>query len=150
MILKNLHDNPKDRVINCMGIPDLFPSLCVLGSYLPGTTTLTNIEHLQYKESKRVEIMINLLQEFGVYIEKMDNKVKIRGNPKIVLHKNHSLQTIKDHRILMALMIFSMGLDYNGHRVVVDNVESISDSYPGFLRDLLQLGAKFETDEIYE
>ncbi len=147
--VKNLNDAPKDLIINCMGIPDLFPSLCVLGSYLSGTITLTNISHIRFKESNRVDKMVKHLRNFGIQIEDADNSVKIHGNPKIVLQKSHVISDIKDHRVLMALIVFAVGIEYNNHQVTIENVEYIADSYPRFVRDLLyQIGAKFDLEEV--
>jgi 3-phosphoshikimate 1-carboxyvinyltransferase len=146
---KNLFDSPKKLIINCMGIPDLFPSLCILGSFLPGTTTLTHIDHVRYKESNRVELMVTLLREFGIQIEESNSSITIYGNPNIELQKSHTLSDVQDHRILMAFMIFALGLTYNDFQLIIENVERIADSYPQFLRDLsYHIGAKFVTEKI--
>lgn len=143
---KKLFDTPKELAINCKNFPDLFPSLCILGAYLPGTTTLTQIGHIRFKESNRVEVMTKLLAELGVQIKESDNSVRIHGNPKIPLHKSHTISDILDHRVLMSLIIFAIGLEYNGHQLTIRNVEYIADSYPQFLQDLqIQNGVKFET-----
>ncbi len=146
---KHLYDELKELTINCMSIPDLFPSLCILGSYLPGITTLTNIEHIRYKESDRVELMVTQLRNFGVQIEEMRNSVIIHGNPKIALYKSHIISGIRDHRILMAFMIFAIGIEYCGHQITIENIEYIADSYPRFVKDLYyQIGAKFNLEEV--
>jgi 3-phosphoshikimate 1-carboxyvinyltransferase len=147
--LREKHKVPKNLIINCERIPDLFPSYCVLGSYLMGTTTLTNIKHIRFKESNRVENMVRELRNFGLEIEEDIDSVKIRGNPNIILHTSHTISDIKDHRVLMALIIFAVGIEYEGHRIIIENIENIGDSYPRFVWDLnYQIGAKFDVEEV--
>jgi 3-phosphoshikimate 1-carboxyvinyltransferase len=114
-----------------------------------GTTTLTNIKHIRFKESNRVENMVRELRNFGLEIEEDIDSVKIRGNPNIILHTSHTISDIKDHRVLMALIIFAVGIEYEGHRIIIENIENIGDSYPRFVWDLnYQIGAKFDVEEV--
>ncbi len=138
----------RDLSINCIANPDLFPILCVMGSYLPQTTTLTNINHIRFKESNRVSEMVRLLQDFGVNIEEKENSVVINGKSQIELLSSHIFSDIKDHRVLMALLIFTLGLEFNGFTITIENVEYIEDSYPKFLQVLNYQNAKFDLEVI--
>ena len=134
--------------INCSDHPDLFPALCVLGSYTAGTTTLTHINHIRFKESNRIDVMIKELRKFGVRIEEDNDSVIIKGTSPIVLNSFHKISNIKDHRVLMALSVFTLGLDYNGYTVTIENVDRIDDSYPDFFRNLHCINAHFDLEEI--
>ncbi|MHA1110462.1 MAG: 3-phosphoshikimate 1-carboxyvinyltransferase [Promethearchaeota archaeon] len=141
-------DKPRDLSIDCIGNPDLFPILCVMGCYLPGTTALTHINHIRFKESDRVAEMVRILQGFGVQIEERENSVVIQGKSQIELNSSHIFSDIHDHRVLMALIVFALGVEYNGNKITVENVEYIADSYPKFLQVLHYQNAKYDLEEI--
>jgi len=150
-LLSNLttQSHTLDRLlIDCANHPDLFPVLCVLGAYTKTTTFLTNIDHIRFKESNRVDFMVDLLSQFGVQIEMIENSVHILGNSAIHLYANHNIIGVFDHRVLMALCVFALGLSYNGYHLTIENVNRIADSYPFFFDDLRNLGGKFTLEGI--
>lgn len=115
-------------------IPDLVPTIAVLGAFADGTTTISNAEHLRYKETDRLHAMTSELRKMGVKIEeKMDGMV-IEGTS---LH-GAKLHGYHDHRIVMALTI--AGLVAEGE-TIIDNAECVEVSYPDFFDDLFCMGA---------
>lgn len=129
--------------IDCRNNPDLFPMLCVLSAYRNQITILYGINHVRYKETNRVIQMVRLLQEFGIQINHSKDQMKINGKSEIQLQSNHFITTVHDHRILMALCVFCLGVTYNGCTISLEHVERIKDSYPNFLIDLKLLGGNF-------
>jgi len=91
--------------IDCKGIPDLFPILCVIGAFATSKTTLYNISTLKYKESDRIKVMMRELEKMGVKLE-YDEKVLVihHCDELIGTFINHE----DDHRIAMAFTIAAL------------------------------------------
>jgi len=124
--------------IDVKDIPDLFPILAVIGAHSTGITTLYNAINLRYKESDRIETITQQLSKMGVDIEEERDKLIIHHCRKFKgINVNHH----NDHRIAMAFIIAALFADSSSE---IANVEIINDSYPGFIKDLLTLGADLE------
>jgi 3-phosphoshikimate 1-carboxyvinyltransferase len=146
--------NPKKILkgisINCRNYPDLFPISCVLGVYAEGKSKITKFEHVRYKESDRVEIMLRELKklEINIRITRSGKTIYIVGPNKPKLRKDYVITGVEDHRILMALVILALGIEYNGYSLTIEHVDKIADSYPGFFNDLHHLGAQFKLENM--
>lgn len=116
--------------------PDLFPILAVLGSVAEGRTLLKGGENLRAKESDRIATTTTFLEQMGANIVATGDGCEIEGVDR--LH-GATVQTYGDHRILMAAAI--AGLVSTTETRIEDN-ESFKVSYPGFLRDMHQLGCR--------
>jgi len=126
--------------INCNGIPDLFPILCVIGAFATSKTTLYNISTLKYKESDRIKVMMRELKRMGVKIEYDEKILVIHHCDKLIgTFINHE----DDHRIAMAFTIAALHATSKSR---IKNAEIFQDSYPDFIQDLIKLGAKLELD----
>jgi len=113
--------------------PDLFPLVSALCAAADGTSVLSDIRRLQYKESDRVMAMVEGLGKMGVKATRGEDSVTIVGtNPRGGL-----IDPKRDHRIAMAFSI--VGLVAEGKTVIQDS-ECVSKSYPGFWDDLEALG----------
>ena len=114
---------------------DLGPILFTFSCLFKGARFI-NIRPLRFKESNRVEDLINELQKLDVKIKVFDNEVIIEKtkkrveNPLIVSSHN-------DHRIAMSLtVILSI---YGG---IIKNSECVKKSFPTFYQDVVKLGMK--------
>lgn len=116
--------------------PDLFPVLCVLGSVADGSTTVTGGENLREKESDRIASTTSFLKSMGADIVPTKDGCVITGTKK--LH-GASVKTQGDHRILMAAAVAALGASSETR---IDDDSSFSVSYPGFIRDMHQLGCR--------
>ncbi len=128
----------KGAEIDVRHTPDLFPVLAVLGSVASGRTVLKGGENLRAKESDRIATTTAFLRDMGARIVPRDDGCEVVGGVK--LHGTN-VQTEGDHRILMAAAI--AGLVSSSDTRIDDN-ESFNVSYPGFLRDMHQLGCRME------
>jgi len=128
----------KGTEIDVRHTPDLFPVLAVLGSVASGRTVLKGGENLRAKESDRIATTTTFLRDMGARIVPRDDGCEIVGGNK--LHGT-TVQTEGDHRILMAAAI--AGLVSSSETRIEDN-DSFNVSYPGFLRDMHQLGCRLE------
>jgi 3-phosphoshikimate 1-carboxyvinyltransferase len=118
--------------------PDLFPVLAVLGSVASGRTVLKGGENLRAKESDRIATTTTFLRDMGARIVPRDDGCEVVGGDK--LHGT-TVQTEGDHRILMAAAIAGL---VSSSETRIDDNDSFNVSYPGFLRDMLQLGCRME------
>lgn len=124
--LRNIDFN----VSNC---PDLFPVITALCSAAEGTSKLTGIQRLRYKESDRVMEMVKGLRRMGIHVTRESDEVKIFGGTP----KGCIIDPMKDHRIAMAFSV--LGLVSEGKTTILD-AECISKSYPGFWDEIETLG----------
>jgi 3-phosphoshikimate 1-carboxyvinyltransferase len=127
--------------IDAGDVPDLVPILAVLGAYAKGTTEISNVAHLRYKETDRLTAMITELRKMQVDIKKVDDSLRIQGGTP----KGASLSGYGDHRIVMALAVAALGAD---GETQIDTAESVKVSYPDFFDDIFALGANLEPTSI--
>jgi len=137
----NLNKNVlKGIEIDCNGIPDLFPILCVIGAFATSKTTLYNISTLKYKESDRIKVMVRELKKMGVKVECTEEILVIYHCDKLIgTFINHE----DDHRIAMAFTIAAL---HASSKSRIKNAEIFYDSYADFIQDMIKLGAKLEIE----
>jgi 3-phosphoshikimate 1-carboxyvinyltransferase len=127
--------------INAGDVPDLVPILAVLGAYAQGTTDISNVAHLRYKETDRLVAIITELRKMQVDIKKVDDTLRIHGGKP----QGASLNGYGDHRIVMALAVAALGAE---GETQIDTAESVKVSYPDFFDDIFALGANLEQTSI--
>jgi 3-phosphoshikimate 1-carboxyvinyltransferase len=130
--------NLEGTEIDVRHTPDLFPVLAVLGAVASGKTVLKGGENLRAKESDRIATTTTFLHNMGARIVPTSDGCEVIGGEK--LHGT-TVQTQGDHRILMAAAI--AGLAASSETRIEDN-DSYNVSYPGFIRDMHQLGCRLE------
>jgi 3-phosphoshikimate 1-carboxyvinyltransferase len=118
--------------------PDLFPVLAVVGAVAEGKTVLSGGVNLKAKESDRIATTTKFLQDMGARIRPKEDGCEIIGVPKLT---GATVNTQGDHRILMAATVAGL---VSGTGTVIKDDESFKVSYPGFIRDLHQLGCRVE------
>ena len=128
----------KGTTIDVRDTPDLFPVLAVLGAAADGRTVLTGGENLREKESDRIATTAAFLQAMGARIVPRPDGCEILGGER--LH-GATVETQGDHRILMAAAIAGL---ISSTETRVQDEDSYAVSYPGFLRDMHQLGCRLE------
>ena len=128
----------KGIVVDVRDTPDLFPVLAVMGAVSEGKTVLKGGENLRAKESDRIASTARFLQDMGASILPKDDGCEIRGVPKL---NGARIDTQGDHRILMAATVAAL---VSTTETVIEDDESYRISYPGFVRDLHQLGCRVE------
>jgi 3-phosphoshikimate 1-carboxyvinyltransferase len=115
--------------------PDLLPVLSILALKANSPVKITGIAHARLKETDRVANIASQIKKFGATVVEDEDQLLIIS-PRVI--KNSSIQTFHDHRLFMAFVIASMLTE----KSEVEGAESIDVSYPNFLLDLRQLGAK--------
>ena len=119
--------------------PDLLPTLAVLGAVADGTMTLTDCEHVRYKETDRVSAMAEALGRMGATVEESESTLRVHGGESHL--QGATVDGRADHRIVMALSV--AGLVAEG-TTTVTGADHVEVSFPGFFDVLAGLGADIE------
>ena len=70
--------------ISMGNMPDAVQTLCVIASCISGRTKITDIAHLRYKESNRIEDTVNELKKVGCNIKAGKDFIEIEGNSSVL------------------------------------------------------------------
>ncbi len=116
--------------------PDLLPVLSVLSLKCDGPVEVRGVSHARFKESDRIKAAVEGLRRLGAVVEEREDGLKA-VKPKEV--KAAVLDAHDDHRMFMAFCLASLLAPGS---VRVAGAESLDVSYPSFLEDLAELGAK--------
>jgi len=120
---------------DCTDCPDLFPPLVVLASQCRGTSLITGVERLRYKECDRASALVEEFSRIGTDIRLDRNSLEVRhsniGSGRVSSHN--------DHRIAMALAIAATNASGD---IEIDGSDCVAKSYPDFFRDLAHIGGK--------
>ena len=119
-------------------VPDLFPIVAVLLSTAEGDSRLYGAPQLRYKESNRIETVVNMINAIGGSAEATDDGCIIHGKPRLeggrIVHKG-------DHRIMMSAAVASLVCDGS---VDMDDAECCAVSFPGFPEKMSAIGLESE------
>ena len=110
--------------------PDLFPVMAVLCAFAEGSSHLYGAHQLVHKESNRIEKTFELLKRCGFAVEKLEDGLKIHGNPAAkYLHRDLiQFNPDHDHRMAFAARL----LQLKGFPVQITDPDVINKSYPQF------------------
>jgi 3-phosphoshikimate 1-carboxyvinyltransferase len=114
-------------------IPDLVPTLAVLGAASKGVMVIENAGHVRFKETDRLHAVTVELRKMGADIKEEKDRLIIKGG----MLKGAKVHGWGDHRIVMALSVAGLVAG----ETTIDTVESVSISYPDFFDDLQKIGA---------
>src|SRR6478609_5846059 len=123
----------KGTVIQGKEIPQLIdelPILAVAGALASGTTIIRHAEELRVKETDRIAAIAHNLRAMGAEVVEMKDGLEIHGRGEL---RGARVASFGDHRIAMAFAIAGMFAD---GETVVQDVECVRESYPGFEKTL--------------
>lgn len=126
----------KGTEIDASDIPDLVPIIAVLAAFAKGKTVIKGAERLRYKESDRIESVVQNLKLLGAQVQETTDGMIINGGKKL---NSAKLKGFNDHRIVMAFSVAGLYID---GAIEIDDAESINKSYPSFFEDYNRLGGK--------
>ena len=104
---------------------DEVPILSLVCSYASGTSIISGLDELRYKESDRLEGILNILTSMGVDIKISGSDIAINGKNK--LYNTTKLNNYDDHRLAMMISIAQL--------IARDRIEfpdCINISFPDF------------------
>ena len=120
---------------NLSNIPDLLPVISILALKANSTVTISGVAHARVKETDRVANIAQELVKLGARIKEFPDGLAITA-PNVL--KNTLLNAYNDHRLFMAFTIAAMLTE----KSIVAGAESVDVSYPNFISDMKDLGAK--------
>ncbi|MCA9537032.1 MAG: 3-phosphoshikimate 1-carboxyvinyltransferase [Myxococcales bacterium] len=121
---------------------DEVPALAVLAATVKGKTEIRDAEELRVKESDRIAVMAKALRDFGCPCEELPDGMIIEGGGPL---RAARVESQGDHRIAMSAAL--LGLVAEGE-TIVDDVECVETSFPGFPELLRSLGANIEVEVV--
>lgn len=127
--------------INLDSCIDALPLLAVLGCFAKGTTTLYNGAIARKKESDRIATVAAELKKMGAHIEEKPDGLIIQESSL----KGAHLFSHQDHRIGLSLAVAALAAKGSS---VLSGTEAIGKTYPTFVKDFQQIGARIELDSI--
>ncbi len=120
-------------------VPDLVPTLAVLGTQAEGQTRILNVPQARVKETDRLHSMTEGLRKMGADIDELADGLIVRSS---TLHGS-KVHGFEDHRTIMALTL--AGLLAEGE-TVIDTAEGLNKTYPLFGDHLVSLHASLYFD----
>jgi 3-phosphoshikimate 1-carboxyvinyltransferase len=118
---------------------DEFPVLFVAAAAAKGKTEFSGIGELRVKESDRIAAMAEGMRILGIEVDESDDGAVVHGGR----FGEGTVQSHGDHRVAMSLAL--AGTVASG-AVVVEDVESVDTSFPGFCECMNRLGANISLE----
>ncbi|WP_042145661.1 3-phosphoshikimate 1-carboxyvinyltransferase [Paucisalibacillus sp. EB02] len=109
---------------------DEIPIIALLATQAEGKTIIRNAEELKVKETDRIQAVVEVLTTLGAQIQATKDGMVIEGKTQLI---GGTVMSYHDHRIAMMAVIASLITEGN---VIIDELSSISISYPNFMDDL--------------
>lgn len=128
-------DTLKAFNFNALHCPDLFPTLTALAANCEGTSCISGVGRLAYKESNRALALQQEFAKMGINITFDKDDMLVVGGKIKTAHTN----THNDHRIAMAISVAALKTNT---QVSINNAECVNKTYPKFFDDMVKLGAK--------
>jgi 3-phosphoshikimate 1-carboxyvinyltransferase len=108
--------------------PDLFPALAAVAACAPPGSRFTGLDHLQHKESDRLEVMVGNLERLGARIAVRDFEVTVEGTIDATGESRLPVTAAGDHRIAMAAAVAALVAG----PVELDDPACVTKSFPRF------------------
>ncbi len=113
-------------------IPDLFPALAVYATCAETPSRFWDYEHLRWKESDRIAVVVGNLRRLGVPIREGERWLEI--SPVQELNPVR-IETAGDHRIAMAFAL----LKFRQPALHLDDTQCVRKSYPDYWKHWQQM-----------
>jgi 3-phosphoshikimate 1-carboxyvinyltransferase len=125
----------KGGKFDLLDTPDLLPAIAILALKSEKPIEIFNVKHARYKETDRIAIISRELKKIGLDIEEKDDGLILKRTSE--LHPAE-LNSENDHRLFMAFSIVGMFVG----ECTVSDPDAVKVSYPKFISDLVNTGAK--------
>jgi 3-phosphoshikimate 1-carboxyvinyltransferase len=113
---------------------DELPVIALLATQADGTTIIRDAQELKVKETDRIQVVADMLNDMGADITPTEDGMIIKGKSHF---RGAVVNTYGDHRIGMTAAIASLLVE-NGE-MILERAEAIKTSYPSFFDDLNSL-----------
>lgn len=119
---------------------DEFPVFAVAAVHAEGMTVVQEAEELRYKETDRIQVLVEEFQKLGVQIEAREDGFALQGG---LPYQGGVVSARGDHRLGMSLTVLGLGAE---SPVTVQDAEIIHESFPTFIDVLQQFGAEIQSE----
>lgn len=116
--------------VDMNAISDTAQTLAAVALFAEGPTTITNIEHVRYKETDRIAALATELRRFGADVYEHRDGLTIIPPARLV---PATVETYDDHRMAMSMAV--VGLRLPG--VAIRNPDCVQKTFPTFF-DVLE------------
>lgn len=123
--------------VNVSDHPDLVPILAIAAGLAEGTSRISGINRLKYKESNRVKSTLAMLDSYGISGYTEDDTLVIEGKDYFT---GGTVDSFGDHRIAIAAAI---GSGRATGDVIITEAQCVNKSYPNFWEDFHAAGGVF-------
>lgn len=123
--------------IDASDIPDLIPTLAVIGTQASGKMEILNVKHARIKETDRIHSMCEGLMRMGAKITELEDGMVVYQSSL----KAAEVHGYGDHRTVMALAIAGMSAD---GVTIIDDYETVNKTFPTFVSAMQSIGATME------
>lgn len=106
-------------------IPDLVPPLAIAAAFAEGTSKITNIGHLRFKECDRLAVIVSELKKMGACADYDNDSITITGVKQL---NGVHIDPHNDHRMAMSFAIAGL---VTGNQVI-ENEKCVAKSFPDF------------------
>lgn len=124
--------------LDCSDIPDLVPVLTVLACLCKGTSKLTNIARLRFKECDRLSVTAECLNAIGGKVTVHEDSLEIEGVSEL---RGGEIDGHNDHRIPMSMAIAATCCT---SPLIIRGAECVKKSFPNYFDVYKQLGGEVE------
>ncbi|MBI5872203.1 3-phosphoshikimate 1-carboxyvinyltransferase, partial [archaeon] len=121
--------------IDMNAYPDIVMPLAIAAAFAEGTTRITNIAHLKFKESNRLTSTVQGLTNLGADASCDNDSITIHGKADGKNLHSAIIDSHNDHRIAMSLTI--AGLKIPG--VTIKGKEAVNKSFPEFFEEIVKI-----------
>ena len=97
-----------------------------------------NASNIRGKESDRISIVARELSRMGVKVKEEEDRLTIYHCDQL---EGGDINHEHDHRVAMAFIVASLFAKTPSQ---ISGIEVVKDSYPNFIEDIKQLGAKVD------
>lgn len=133
-----------ELTVDMSAFPDAICALAVAACFIDGKTIFTDIDICRKKETDRIKAMTCELSKLGAHIVDEGDRLVVYGDGGRGL-RGGEVESYKDHRIVMSLACLGLGLA-EGERVIVNDAEWCSVTFPHFFETMNGIGAGFEVE----
>jgi len=126
-------------VFDLSNSPDLLPPLAILALKTASPIEVVNVKHARLKETDRIAILARELVKIGIKVKEKEDGLILDAPEKL---QPAELDSENDHRLFMAFCIAGM---FIGDCHVTDP-QSVSVSYPDFIAEMNNHGARISTE----
>lgn len=119
-------------------IPDLVPILTVLACFCNGTSRITNVARLRFKESDRLNVPAECLNAIGGKVTVCEDYLEIEGVETL---RGGEIDGHNDHRIPMSLAVAATRC---ASPLIIRGAECVRKSFPDFFDVYRALGGDAE------